>query len=213
MSSTSSAHSPPSPTASAHDESPSQTPESPVPLPPPQTEAVQNSPQKTVVVPDTMIAVPGTQPKPEGSRTQLKTPEPLHLKEPMNGQNGQNGQNGHKEAGADRSPSTPGHLAPFDWDEFEARYEAALADADRHEQELLREFDDLVKVSRFSGRPRRSCLTPFRSSSMSGPLPPRPTTRSAGSRGSRPESDTSASRSRVCCRRRNTVSLGYFFGV
>jgi hypothetical protein len=35
---------------------------------------------------------------------------------------------------------------PFDWDEFEARYEEALADADRDEQELLKEFEDLVKV-------------------------------------------------------------------
>jgi uncharacterized protein YeaO (DUF488 family) len=56
--------------------------------------------------------------------------------------------NGHKDA-AERSPSTPGHLAPFDWDEFEARYEEALADADREEQELLKEFEDLVKVSQF----------------------------------------------------------------
>jgi hypothetical protein len=75
--------------------------------------------------------------KPQGGRSQVKTPEPRHSKERMNGQ---------KDAG-ERSPSTPGHLAPFDWDEFEARYEEALADADRQEQELLKEFEDLVKVS------------------------------------------------------------------
>jgi uncharacterized protein YeaO (DUF488 family) len=54
--------------------------------------------------------------------------------------------NNQKDA-AERSPSTPGHLAPFDWDDFEARYEEALADADRNEQELLKEFEELVKVS------------------------------------------------------------------
>lgn len=76
-------------------------------------------------------------PKPSGSRPQLKTPEPRLSKDRMNG---------HKDA-AERSPSTPGHLAPFDWEEFEARYQEALADADRQERELLQEFEDLVKVS------------------------------------------------------------------
>jgi hypothetical protein len=77
-------------------------------------------------------------PKPRRSRSQVKTPEPRHSKERMNGL---------RDAG-ERSPSTPGHLAPFDWDEFESRYEEALSDADREEQELLKEFEDLVKVSR-----------------------------------------------------------------
>jgi hypothetical protein len=76
-------------------------------------------------------------PKPRRSRSQVKTPEPRHSKERMNGL---------RDAG-ERSPSTPGQLAPFDWDEFEARYEEALSDADREEQELLKEFEDLVKVS------------------------------------------------------------------
>ncbi|KAG7292439.1 hypothetical protein NEMBOFW57_002474 [Staphylotrichum longicolle] len=75
-----------------------------------------------------------TLPKQQGSRSLVKTPEPRHSKERLNGL---------KEG--ERSPSTPGHLAPFDWDEFEARYEEAFADADRQEQELLKEFEDLVK--------------------------------------------------------------------
>jgi glycyl-tRNA synthetase alpha subunit len=66
--------------------------------------------------------------------------------------------NGQKDAG-ERSPSTPGHLAPFDWDEFEARYEEALADADRQEQELLKEFEDLVKVSTVQTPGSRHVLT------------------------------------------------------
>lgn len=119
-------------------ESPTKRPESPV-LPLPQAEPIQNSPPKPVSS-DTMADAQTTQSKPQGSRPQLRTPEPNQFKELTNGQ---------KEA-AERSPSTPGHLAPFDWDEFEARYEEALADADRNEQELLKEFEELVKVSSIS---------------------------------------------------------------
>ncbi len=74
-------------------------------------------------------------PKPQGGRAQVKTPEPRTSKERMNN---------HKEL-AERSPSTPGHLAPFDWDEFETRYEEALKDTDRSEKELIDEFEALVK--------------------------------------------------------------------
>jgi len=115
-------------------ESPAKTPESPI-LPFSQAAAIQNSPPKPVI-PDIMTDAQTTLPKPQGSRSQVKTPEPRHSKERLNGL---------KEG--ERSPSTPGHLAPFDWDEFEARYEEAFADADRQEQELLKEFEDLVKVS------------------------------------------------------------------
>lgn len=44
------------------------------------------------------------------------------------------------------TPSTPGIYQPFNWEEFEARYEKALAEADGHEREVLAEFDRLVKV-------------------------------------------------------------------
>ena len=117
-------------------ESPAKTPESPI-LPFAQTEAIRNSPPKPVL-PDIIMADAQTAlPKPQGTRLQVKTPEPRNSKERINGL---------KEA-AERSPSTPGHLAPFDWDEFEAHYEEAFAAADREEQELLKEFEDLVKVS------------------------------------------------------------------
>ncbi|KAJ0161904.1 hypothetical protein CTA2_5417 [Colletotrichum tanaceti] len=43
------------------------------------------------------------------------------------------------------TPSTPGVFTSFDWEEFEARYEKALAEADEKERELLLEFDSLVK--------------------------------------------------------------------
>lgn len=46
------------------------------------------------------------------------------------------------------SPSTPGRIAPFDWDDFEARYQKALAEADEKEKAILEEFDQLVKVRR-----------------------------------------------------------------
>jgi hypothetical protein len=44
-------------------------------------------------------------------------------------------------------PDTPGVLESFDWDEFEARYEAALRDADEQEREILKEADALAKVT------------------------------------------------------------------
>lgn len=44
------------------------------------------------------------------------------------------------------SPDTPGHLTPLDWDDFESRYEQALAGANEQEREILLEFDQLVKV-------------------------------------------------------------------
>lgn len=78
------------------------------------------------------------QPNPQDNtiRPQVQTPEPRNSKERLGG---------HKTLLTERSPSTPGHLPPFDWDEFEARYEEALGDSNRHEQELLEEFDLLVK--------------------------------------------------------------------
>ncbi|KAK4190479.1 hypothetical protein QBC35DRAFT_471639 [Podospora australis] len=78
-----------------------------------------------------------TLPQPQGSRTQVKTPEPRIINQRISGHRYINN--------TERSPSTPGHLAPFDWEEFEARYEEALANTDRDEQELLAEFDNLVK--------------------------------------------------------------------
>lgn len=44
------------------------------------------------------------------------------------------------------TPSTPGLLSPFDWEDFQDRYEKALADADKEERAVLKEFDRLSKV-------------------------------------------------------------------
>jgi hypothetical protein len=117
-------------------ESPAKTPESPESpiLPVPQAEITRNNPLKPVF-PDTMADAQTAFSKHQGNRPQVKTPEPRQSRDRLNG---------HKDPG-ERSPSTPGHLAPFDWDEFEARYEEALANADRDEQELVREFEELVK--------------------------------------------------------------------
>ncbi|KAI0976569.1 hypothetical protein F4678DRAFT_117315 [Xylaria arbuscula] len=47
---------------------------------------------------------------------------------------------------SDRSEMTsPGHLAPFDWEDFRDRYEKALQEADDKEKEMLEEFGQLVK--------------------------------------------------------------------
>ncbi|KAK3902751.1 hypothetical protein C8A05DRAFT_43877 [Staphylotrichum tortipilum] len=118
-------------------ESPNKTPESPESpiIPFSHVDGIRNSPTRPVLPDITMADAPPAFPKPQGARSQLKTPEPRTSKERING---------HRDA-VERSPSTPGHLPPFDWEEFEARYQEAFADADRHEQELLKEFEDLVK--------------------------------------------------------------------
>ena len=43
------------------------------------------------------------------------------------------------------SPSTPGTLPNFDWDDFVTRYTESLSAADAQEQELLEEFQQLVQ--------------------------------------------------------------------
>ncbi|KAI1328874.1 hypothetical protein F5Y16DRAFT_367526 [Xylariaceae sp. FL0255] len=47
---------------------------------------------------------------------------------------------------SDRSVMTsPGHLNPFNWDDFNERYEKALQEADANEKQMLEEFERLVK--------------------------------------------------------------------
>ncbi|KAK4161965.1 hypothetical protein QBC43DRAFT_89179 [Cladorrhinum sp. PSN259] len=77
-----------------------------------------------------------TNPKPQANRAQVKTPEPRLFHPRLNSQTNN---------ATDRSPSTPGYLAPFDWEDFEARYEEALANADEEEKRLLAEFEDLIR--------------------------------------------------------------------
>ncbi|PTB77972.1 hypothetical protein M440DRAFT_1391170 [Trichoderma longibrachiatum ATCC 18648] len=43
------------------------------------------------------------------------------------------------------TPNGPGILGPFDWDDFEARYEKALVEADEQEREILKEAESLAK--------------------------------------------------------------------
>lgn len=44
-----------------------------------------------------------------------------------------------------QTPSTPGTVTNYDWDDLESRFEQALTDANEHEKELLAEFEHLVK--------------------------------------------------------------------
>lgn len=46
------------------------------------------------------------------------------------------------------TPSSPGTLASFDWEDFEARYDKALRDADEQEEEILKQAGALSKVRR-----------------------------------------------------------------
>lgn len=83
----------------------------------------------------------------DSKRPVAKTPEPQMQQDRANG----------NKIDTERSPSTPGHLAPFDWDEFESRYEQALSDANQQEQELLGEFERLVKVRQTNRNIQSAC--------------------------------------------------------
>ncbi|KAH7155528.1 hypothetical protein B0J13DRAFT_618961 [Dactylonectria estremocensis] len=63
------------------------------------------------------------------SHTGAKTPEPGVEQQP---------------ASSD-TPSTPGTLPAFDWEDFETRYEKALHDADEHEEAILKDAGALSK--------------------------------------------------------------------
>lgn len=121
--------------------------ESPI-VPPQDTDPVTiNEVQPTTL--DAMAIDYPSQQQSSAHRAQVRTPEP-QLSHDRAG--------GHREI-AETSPSTPGHLPPFDWDEFESRYEQALAEANLEEQQLLEEFDQLVRVSKCNphGKPS-TCL-------------------------------------------------------
>jgi hypothetical protein len=80
---------------------------------------------------------------PDQQRPRACTPEPKHRRS--------------QKVEVQPSPSTPGRLAPFDWEDFEGRYQRALADADQNENELLDEFEQLVKV-RLRGSSDAGCM-------------------------------------------------------
>lgn len=45
------------------------------------------------------------------------------------------------------TPGTPASLPAFDWDDLESRFEKALGQANQDEQELMADFESLIKVS------------------------------------------------------------------
>ncbi|ODA77539.1 hypothetical protein RJ55_07168 [Drechmeria coniospora] len=63
------------------------------------------------------------------SQSEARTPEPSD----------------HQRSPKSDASSTPGHLPPFDWDDFEARYEKALQAADAREREIMKEAEGLSK--------------------------------------------------------------------
>ena len=67
-------------------------------------------------------------------RTITKTPEPQTKGQRFDGPTDIND-----------SPGTPGTIPPFDWDDFEQRYKAAIEEASDNETKLLEEFDKLVQ--------------------------------------------------------------------
>ncbi|KAK5631657.1 hypothetical protein RRF57_007371 [Xylaria bambusicola] len=71
---------------------------------------------------------------------------------------------------SDRSEMTsPGHLAPFDWDDFNDRYEKALQEADDKEKQMLEEFGQLVKARTPTSAAALGITDLSASTSMSGP--------------------------------------------
>ncbi|KAI0877674.1 hypothetical protein GGS24DRAFT_446371 [Hypoxylon argillaceum] len=113
--------------------------------PPSQTEQASQTPQ------DTTVRLIHPQASPESpSRTQILRMEEI----PNGGHPRAHQQQRHRRAQtpetqkrrSDRSEMTsPGHLAPFDWEDFDDRYEKALQEADDNEKQMLQEFAQLVK--------------------------------------------------------------------
>lgn len=48
------------------------------------------------------------------------------------------------------APASPHSLEPFDWDNFQACYDHAMAEANATEQALLNEFNELANASYLS---------------------------------------------------------------
>jgi hypothetical protein len=106
-----------------------------------------NSSNSEVIVVDPNDANPGS----SNARNQVRTPEP-RLTDGQGQIQAQNARHGPVIA----SPNTPGQLEPFDWDDFQARYTDALAEASREEQRLVDEYDKLSRVSKLH---RDYCLS------------------------------------------------------
>ncbi|KAH7156331.1 hypothetical protein EDB81DRAFT_880654 [Dactylonectria macrodidyma] len=79
---------------------------------------------KPIVVEEAIMPDPQKQ-----SHTGSKTPEPGVEQQPADSD----------------TPSTPGTLTAFDWEDFETRYEKALRDAEEHEEAILRDAGTLSK--------------------------------------------------------------------
>ncbi len=107
------------------------------PIVPPASFAKPEQAEPVPIEPVTRSEMAVDTPEPQVPRPQVKTPEPRASKETLNGT---------RKDFPQVSPSTPGHLPPFDWEEFESRYEQAIADADKKEEDLLKEFHKLIEV-------------------------------------------------------------------
>ncbi|KAI0405908.1 hypothetical protein F4802DRAFT_596872 [Xylaria palmicola] len=113
--------------------------------PPSQMEESAQTPQDTTVrmhpqgpldsPPHTQILHVDDVPVPNGAQPRAQQQRPRRAQTPET-----------QRRRSDRSELTsPGHLAPFDWEDFEDRYEKALQEADEKEKQMLEEFAQLVK--------------------------------------------------------------------
>ncbi|KAF7522690.1 hypothetical protein G7054_g12046 [Neopestalotiopsis clavispora] len=74
---------------------------------------------------------PTPAPLADSRRQQMRTPEPSQRRS--------------QKVSGQPWPGSPGALAPFDWEDFENRYEKALTEADQKEADLVAEFEQLVQ--------------------------------------------------------------------
>jgi hypothetical protein len=105
----------------------------PVPVALPETASVGSEQAPASIIANHNVGGDERDSQPPRNQTAI-TPEPRPDMLAMNDRNSQT------------TPSTPGLLPPFDWEDFQARYEKALADADDEEREILKEFESLTKV-------------------------------------------------------------------
>jgi hypothetical protein len=92
--------------------------------------AIREAPEK--------MEVPATQPSPA-----IKSPPATQTENPV-----QDEQDAAPDILSNESAASPHALEPYDWDDFQARYDQAMAEAKATEEALLNEFHELVNASR-----------------------------------------------------------------
>lgn len=132
-------------------------PASPAALQPPSPTSAQPQPQAQAEAEDRLEEHAATQSperRMEINAHQSRLPRPANTRTPEPPTSRTNGhahtasatQAAHLLPERSSTPGTPSSLPPLDWDDLESRFEKALDQANQNEQEVMAEFDALVKV-------------------------------------------------------------------